>query len=429
MKWSSRFLFMSDFLMERKVNLILSIILLTVSFYLFDTTSTLRYSLNSEMREYEKLYSESIRDVYVLSLAVPESGVYFPDQDMALIDNRLNHLDEIRAYGTYSFHSIPVCDEWVEKDAFYDLMNKRDLSALDELYLYDPRYLPVLCLQGSIDNIMSIRGVDRERLRSSSGNSPIAAYAGSAYKNIASEGDILHFGDLEVEIVGFLDPGTKYASSPDFIGFGATYYTPRLLDYHLVFDMDALQHRSQFFALSGSMLRFVVFDQPEKQVEILQDLQNRLSSGPATVVMETIESYLSESRKENQYEDEIYQRLFIFMFVLCLLTALSVTIISIMTQKRKIGIWMANGFLQKDLEWMIVISGFIRMAIPFIIALSIRMWKFTSGTITDSYRNVHRSIVIPQMLSVMVLSYLLAIVVPIIYLRRQSIMDLLKERI
>jgi len=429
MKWSSRILFMSEFLMGRKVNLILSIVLLTISFYLFDTTSTLRYSLNSEMREYEKLYSEPLKDVYVLSLSGPESDLYYPDRDMAVIDDSLKHLEQIRAYGAYSFQSLPVCDEWAKSDGFHDLMNKRELSVLDELYLYNPLYLPALCLQGTIDNIMAIPGVDRERLRNNSVDSPLPAYAGNAFKNLVTEGDILHFGDMEVEIVGFLEKGTKYAASPSAIGFGSAYYTPRLLDYHLVLDMDALQKRSLSYAMAGSMLRFVVFDQPDKQVEIKQDLQNKISEGPAMVVMKTIESYLSDSRKENRYEDEVYQRLFIFMFVLCLLTALSVMTISIVTQKRKIGIWMANGFLQKDLFWMVVISGFIRMAIPFIIALSIRMWSFTSGTITDSYREVHKTIVIPQMFLVMIISYVVAILVPILYLRRQSIMDLLKERV
>ena len=127
---------MSEFLMERKINLILSIILLTISFYLFDTTSTLRYSLNSEMREYEALYDASLKDVYILTLSVPENSLYFPDLDMVKIDECLKQSDQISAFGAYSYQSFPICDEWADNSEFEDIMNRRDLSALDELYLF-----------------------------------------------------------------------------------------------------------------------------------------------------------------------------------------------------------------------------------------------------------------------------------------------------
>lgn len=420
MKNRQRILMMTDLLMGRKKILFLSMLMILSAFLLFDMVSSLMAELTYEYDEYIKLYQKDTEDVYKVQFQ-------YMEEDNSILGGRetyLSFLEELKAidgvehaggytYNRFRFDELSISDEYIQimgerKVAEYDL----PIGAGDsQVLLMDSTCMDMLSLNLKQE-------VREEFLQTHEDYWPVLA--GSAFEGILKEGDILHWGEQTCKVAGFLEEGARW---PIVGGHGLYFYRTQKLDYQFVLKLEDIRNTQgcpTFNAL------YFTLENGADRIAVREKVQNLGNEYEAILSVSSVEEILSEAVSDQTIAENMYEKLLYFMLLLCILTATASSLISVMVQRRKIGIWYANGILPSDVQKMIVMEQFVKILISAVLAYGIGMWYANQSS--EVYKMVHQTITLKKMGIVAVISYVITVLVPCIYISRQHIVKLLQIR-
>lgn len=420
MKFGQRLLMMTDLLVGRKKNLILSMCMIVCSFLLLDYVFTYLLEQYSAIRSYEKLYDVPLENIFQIRI----DEMLFDDQKEGLTDRagfqrffeQLKQIDGIQCAGGYAFLNLPF-DELCNDQAFIDIMGSRQLSEYDsngrrgysDILLVDEDYLEVI----GLDTDASVT----EEFKKDDGQGSVIA--GSAFSDILHVGDTLTCMGKTYTVIGFLEKGARWPRN-NVIGMS---YLTRDMDYSFVINL--WQNMPEYGAsIINSM--YYVLDSEADRLAVGEQAAQLCMQYNAQASMMAVEEELRDQDTALNRIVALYGKLLLFMIVLCLLTATSSSMISIMTQRRKIGIWYANGISEWDVCTFIFAEQFIRI-IMSILAAGI-LGIVLSWNMDAAYKNIHQHITWAAVLGTGLVVFLVSVAVPCMYLHRQNVVGLLRAR-
>ncbi len=422
MKNRDRFLLMTDFMMGRIKLLVLSVLLTICTFLLFDMVLTLMKEQSFEYDTYIDGYKSGIDDVYkidfqYMNMTSPPRLLYEQTSYMDFLED-IRSIDGVKFVCGYDYSRVRF-DELSRSEEYEYIMSTRRVDEL-ELGIMSNDSLALIVDDDCMNYFMLKCSDDylADFLSASDGYWPVLA--GSSFSDILSIGDILHYGDKSCRIVGFLDPDATW---PNNNGLGTYFYKTNSLNYQFVFrssDMRSVRTTPPLNAL------YMKLDKSADSIQVERQVRNIGNDYNIILSMVSVDSILADSASDKMAAEKMYMKLLIFMFVLCILTSTASAVISLMVQRKKIGIWYASGILPFDVQAMIFAEQFIKIVLSAVLAYGIGIWYARECSVT--YQLMHSTITLRWFLLLSLISYIVTVAVPCAYISRQHIIDLLQVK-
>ena len=419
MKNSQRFLLMTDFLTGRKKILFFSIVLTTVSFLLFDLVITLMAEQSYEYRSYEEMYTDP-DTVYRVDFTYmdEENDMLCGGASFLELKNELGNLDGVSAAGGYLYGKMRF-DELFTDESYSDLMGECRVSDFD-LPIMEGESRVLMLDEESLSYLKLAVGEEtlKQFLQPDGDFWPVLA--GSAFRGLLSEGQELTYGEQKLRVIGFLD---ENATWPVVGGSGIFFYQLQKLDYQFVIRLYDIREKGTYATLNSLYLAAEPGTDSialSEQVKAIGEKYDLLLSASR------VSDILDSASAEQSAAEGMYRKLLWFMFLLCILTAVSSAVISVMVELRKIGIWYANGVLPSDVRWMIRMEQFVKIVLSAALAYGFGSWYANQST--EVYRLLHSGYTLRRSLLAAGVIYVLSAGVPCIYISRLHIVKLLQTK-
>lgn len=409
MKLRHRFLFATDLMFERKLHLVLVVIILACSFFMTTLTTALMNKSGEELRQYEQLYKGSIDNVCQLqintvgSMMMEESHIddffatledlpgvktvgYFMDYDAGIVESKFNYemADIVYKHQPNTFYDVLV-----RNNSKLVFSNKE----MTDFILDDPLFEKVY------------------------DNSTNYVLVGEAFKELFAIGDVLHFSDIELTVAGYIPLGTIWPAE----GFSQAVYNQSLdLGYHFFTSQRILADFGGALPFVNAM--YIILESPDVYDAVAQQIHDNAEKNDVGVSLIPIKQSLKNVYKEYYAVRNMYMKFLIFLWIISLMTAVMSALISVMLDRRKVGIWLSSGILLGDVFSFVVFEqlGMILLASALAFSAGMLFCQLFAKMYLDIF--IQTSAV--YMTSLALLSLLLMSTVPILYLRRQKITEL-----
>ncbi len=413
---------MTDFLAGRIKLTILSLLLTLSAFLLYDLVTTLMNEQTYEYRRYVNMYKSELGDVYKIDFQYINVG-QLPAalSDRSVYEDFLSDLGSIEgvdSVGGYFYNTFRLT-ELRGSEEYSRIMDARRVGETD-LPIAEGDSM-VLLLDDPCLNFLKLASDDSayEDFRESN-DEYWPVLVGNAFKGILKVGDVLHYWDQKCKVVGFLKEGAVW---PNTNGLGMYFYKGQSLDHHFVFRASDVRS-FQFTPMVNSL--YLSVNSSADKMKIEQDIRSIGNTYGCLLSPIEVKRILDESSADQRKAEKMYGKLLIMMIGICILTTGAASVISVMVQRRKIGIWYANGILPSDIRIMIIMEQLIKLMIPASLAYSIGAWY--AGRSSDVYRMVHRTTTFRELLVLLGVTFIVSVAVPLIVIGRQQITDLLKVK-
>jgi len=422
MKNKERLLLMTDFMTGRVKLLILSVLLTVSTFLLLDMVLTLMNEESYEYNTYINGYKKDIDDVYkinfqYINMTSPPKLLYEPSTYLKLLED-IRSTEGVESVGGYDYRRERF-EELSQSREYASIMSMRKVSEL-EMGISTKDSL-VLVLDDECMNFLSLECKEEyleDFFNASDEYWPVLA--GNAFSGTLKVGDILHYGEKPCKIVGFLD---KNASWPNNNGSGTYFYKKNKLNYQFVLRSSDIRTVREISVLNSL---YMTIDKDADSIQVEQKISQIGNDYNVVLSAVNVRNILNDSASDQMAAEKMYRKLLIFMIALCILTSTASAVISLMIQRKKIGIWYANGILPSDVQIMIVMEQFLKILLSAGLAYGIGAWY--AGESSEIYQMIHRTITLRWLLVVSVISYVVTVAVPCVYIGRQHIVDLLQVK-
>ena len=419
MKFRHRLLLITDLMIGRKKTFFLTIIMIILSFFLFDMIYTLFVKQTYDIDKFYGLFLKEPENVYRVEFQFTnEEDLFDKTENMLSFYEKLENVTGVNSVSGFSFFNL-YFDEFQNNDEYFSLMEKREV--VEDESVVDLSRTVVLAVEPPFLNIMDLEGKDASIQKFIDYNGEyIPVLAGIEFSEVVDIGNILTSGEHKYEVVGFLEEDSLW---PIHGVSQIAYDELRNLDYCLVLDMS---YFADEWMLSTINSKFFVIEDEENRIEIINSAQSLARELELDVSLISVKQSMEDIENDESVALKMYMKLLIFMIFICIITAMASSLISILTQKRKLGIWLANGVLPKDIYSFIFIEQFIRVILSAGIAYSLGMWYGLS--FNNIYQEVHSSKTLGAIVLLAFVTYVFTTSMPCLYLRKQKPVELMHTR-
>lgn len=411
MKLRHRFLFMSDLISDFKKNYFLSTLMIVIAFMIFDIIVTLFVKQAGELNDFYNVFIKDLGDIYRIQYEFSdEEEVFEKQENIAGFLNEIKQSSSVESLSMFTFSKI-YFDQFSDSDEYAEIMEKRTVSEYEGTV--DSSSSKILYINEDISKIMRLENASGIALYEYKGDN-IPILAGKSFSSILKIGDLLTSGSYTFEVVGFMEEGSSW------IKHGVieiSYDELQSLDYCFVMDIGLISDTLSLDTMNSTFITF-------RDKKVINEIEDIASKNGLSITMVTLKQEISNVETDRDDALEIYRRILIFMILLCVLTASAASMISILLQKKKIGIWYANGILPQDVYGFIGLMQFMRLAISTIMAYSAGIAY--ASLYDEAYKNVHTGQTSIYMLVLAIVTWIITTIVPCAYIRSKKVVDLIR---
>lgn len=323
------------------------------SFFCVIIVAVIAVLINAIMISYEKITYVKVKTEQLLNVST--ENTYVVDWGMSMVDpenvvrikQEINDISGVKGAGMFTYSYILV-EEFADKEEFQDInlavamsesrVNQTGAGQQE----WQKKLTNVLCVDNSISGLCSLNVASGSNdLSEASDDGSIPVLVGYNYRELLKIGDTFtNATNGEVyKIIGILEKGAKWLSDNE-IGSSINYCTE--LDNYIVVGSSELL--DGLFSSTGFIY--------------IMDNDVNLNSNRIDSIIEnygyfaeskSIKQVLDESLKDEKSLLEKYSAILLFLGSIGILTLTSISMVSVLTAKRDMGILYSVGFTLKDL--------------------------------------------------------------------------------
>jgi hypothetical protein len=311
--------------------------MIVIAFMIFDIIVTLFVKQAGELNDFYNVFIKDLGDIYRIQYEFSdEEEVFEKQENIAGFLNEIKQSSSVESLSMFTFSKI-YFDQFSDSDEYAEIMEKRTVSEYEGTV--DSSSSKILYINEDISKIMRLENASGIALYEYKGDN-IPILAGKSFSSILKIGDLLTSGSYTFEVVGFMEEGSSW------IKHGVieiSYDELQSLDYCFVIDIGLISDTLSLDTMNSTFITF-------RDKKVINEIEDIASKNGLSITMVTLKQEISNVENDRDDALEIYRRILIFMILLCVLTASAASMISILLQKKKIGIWYANGISHSNLD-------------------------------------------------------------------------------
>ena len=414
MRLRHRFLFSMDMLFEKTRNTLMVVILLTAALFATTLIAALMDKSGDELEEYKALYAGDLDCIY--QVQINSAGSVFGGDGLEEFINGLAETDGVSHFGYHMDCTYGIAEvTWNEQMAAIVKAHGVDSDR------FDVDKQPCRIIFTNRDMAMMIAEVSGKHLLDALfEGSPNKILVGEAFAGLFPIGSKMHFYDVELEVLGYIPVNTYWPAD----GYAGLVFANNVdLGYNLVISSEVMEKMYGKSAFINSL--FLEFADTTSFFDVNSRIHS-LSEKIGGVSLMSVGSMLSDAKTEYLRVKKMYSKLLAFMWFVTVLTAVMAAVISVMMQRRKIGIFLSQGILPEDIAGFIIAGQFIKCL--FAAAMAYFLGRIFLNIAAQRYLASFETASIRYMIWLSVVCCMGMTIVPLIYLNNQKTVNLVKIR-
>ena len=394
----------AELLLARKVVFFLNIVMFSCSFLMMDILYTSMKKQTQDIDRFLGFFKTNIDNTYHMSF----SGIGNYNDPNSIINflNSIESIDGVHLAGGF----YPTQISFVELENNSNYIRLMEQRKIDRIEAIPPTKSQLFVISHKGAEIFRC-GITPDEL-STKHNGMIPVFAGYAFQGILSMGDILTYKDTKCYVAGFIHQnsigiknGIAELALSDYID----------LNYCFVINSEYMSPLSSANLMNSF---FVVPEGNSNAYKVLDQIRIEAQRLDFSVEFKNVKSSLDQILSERAATIKLYEPIIVFLCVIALITATASAQTSLLLRKKEVGIWYANGVLQKDVCQMVIMVQFCRIAIPFGIAYLIGHLEANSHG--ELYIITHRTYTLVLLSAFAVIAFFISVLVPLFYVSRKK---------
>ncbi len=387
------FRFSMDSMLWRKKSTVALVVIITITFVILNIAATEYYQSIYNILRIKEIVAEPIDEAcYIQNLYIPAMDDMDYSTHLSQFMEDVKELSEIEYCGRYYKGTVYLS---TNEGDYYGGMELNSLTLDEEiLALCGVEYQMYDDIEVNSEAVPIIVGADNE-----------AAF---------THGQLLYEGETVYQVVGSLSEGSVWIASNLT---ASEDYEISLDDMVITFiDVDYVAQEGGFCGyLYASNIYAVLKDASDFDVayEKISDIATEYN---LVMKLETVEDQLSQIRQRNIASINEHLVIFIFIFLICIISTSSVSMVGILLQKKIYGTLTACGIATKDFVKMFIIKNGLLIILSTAISVIYRVHSIgAEGINVDILMRIEYTYVLRFIIVVAVIVLVLTSVMPIAY--------------
>lgn len=405
-----------DILLSRKKNLILTVLVLVISLFIFEAATTLMLEQTFALEKFRSYFAVDTNQLYTLKLlSMPE-----PDMEEEIpispLHNVYHSMTEIEGVKSSARYAASVCafDELWQNDAYAEQMERAWFQTNSFQNIGNRSYVIY-----TDEGMFAYLGIDVPEIDGwdSKTETVYPLLAGSALKRFVTAGQFLHTADFTYQVIGFLPQGTTW---PTNFYMEVSYGNAFCLDFAFVAPLAPVE---ELYSYSYTHAIYLLLDASPALVE--QQLSDIAKKFDVSLVIRSVEERLEEPEQTIQYELSLYRRLFGAAFFLCILTSAAAATIMLLLRRSELAVYYISGITNGELLQVELIGNGIKVLLAAVCA-------YSAGAVlmqyeVESMQSIYFGECWKYVIALSGIVYLLMTVVPFMYIWKKKPVELLQR--
>lgn len=366
-----------DALVTKKWSNLITVLCMIITLHLVFTSAFMDNNNNF----YKNRITKAIKSDYETTVNVSiESGNLMDEEYLAMVDtfiNGIGEMEDVEFSGAY-VTTMTFFDE-LSSDAEYKDINS---ACRDELGLLNKNNASLLLY--SDFELFEMYGItyDDKNYQSAVNEGYIPVVAGGAYKGLLEEGDVLtaqklvREGDeyksieLEYKVIDVIEQKGMRWISPT-MGIVLSETNTINLDYFFVVPRE-------YCPLPADHLHSIYYgvNKNASVTAVNSMVRNLATEIGLHVSTKTVEDSIEEIETALGDEAKYTTYMYIAMVAVCIMSATTVNIVSLLFRKKEIGVYIANGVSIREIFGMTVLETFIKVLISCVSVFAYNLYGY-----------------------------------------------------
>ncbi|MGN0166252.1 MAG: hypothetical protein ACI39R_08735 [Lachnospiraceae bacterium] len=403
-----------DAIFTKKWTNIVMIICMIITFDLVFTSAFLYNDTNFYKNRIKKAVKSDFDTTFNVTI---ESGSLMNENYLEQINEYIQSIKEINGVefaGAY-VTSMGFFNELAGKSA-YRTINE---GCNDELVLLNfPQSSMFLYTDYELFDMYEIN-YDEEQYRIAEEEGYIPVVVGNAYKDIVDEGDVLTCREESYKIINVLNDSNRRWISQS-VGISVSSGNTLNLDYYFII-------QREYCTLPADYMHSIYFgvDKHVSVTAVSAIVKAKASEFELHASVKSVADSLREIEESENEESKYITNMYISMFIVCIVSSVTVNIVSLLFRKKELGIFIANGVSIREILAMTVVETVIKVFCACAVTVAYELYSYMSyfGTATEE-------ILISSLGNIWVMGAVILVIssiVPIFYIARKQPREFLDE--
>ncbi len=402
--------FMTELLIERKRNAIISVIMITTTFLLFLVSMTMLSKSAYEIQRFEDCFMEGTDTTYRLQVDASEQLMTDTSGRVEQFVKAIRSAEGIQKIGCGFWGMLPG-GTLKDNTKFVNAMNRRPMT--EEMLSAIPGTVDFLYVSRSDCEIFRNTGFEAlfgyyEKM------DIIPVLAGSAFRSALPMGSQFTISSKVYEVVGFTNEGDGWPANGLV---ELTYSLFESLDYCFVALIPPEQEEM--------MMPTYLLINPVEEKKVREEFDMIGEEFNAGVTIRSVKESMQEVHGDELGKIRLMRKLIGFLTIMCVLTTSTAALFAFILRRRQVGIWYANGISPKEVVIMTIIEQAIKVIVAAAIAyVGIRLLPgfYIYGTVEHARRAL-------RLLPILAVSvWVVSSAIPAVYIARQSPIQLIRAK-
>lgn len=410
-------LFLSvDILLSRKKNFLLTVLVLTVSLFIFEAATTLMLEQSFALEKFRSYFAVDTEDLYtlkVLSMPEPDMEEEIPVSPLHQIYHNMLKMDGVVSLARYAA-SVCAFEELWQNGAYGERMENAWFQTNSFQNIGNRSY--IIYTDAAMFGYL---GIDVPEITSwdSKTETVYPILAGSALKEFVTVGQRLHTANDTYEVIGILPQGTLWPTDSYMeVSYGNAFY----LDYAFLAPLASVE---ELYSYSYAHAIYMQLNVAPAIVE--QQLSEMAKEFGVSLAVRSVEERLEEPEQTIQYELSLYKRLFGFAFFLCILTSSAAATIVLLLRREELAVFYVSGITNSEMLQIELIGNGIKVLLAAACA-------YSAGAVlmlyeVESMQSIYFGECWKYVIVLCCIVYLLMTAVPFLYIWKKKPVELLQS--